>query len=211
VPQPGAEPRSSVSMPRRAEPAAGDDWRVSAAAFSAASCSRFASCADRRPGSGGEGFEPSIRLTTDSGFRDRRVVVTGHRPGRAVLTWQHLRRPPAVHQVVFSSHLQSAPVRGKAHGTRPGVTGADWSGHRSIPRNEGVPGSSPGVGCLDLQGFLTLDRGLSEGLRGPPEVYVSEVLPGRGHFCRRFPLRLGQREVRRGCPLQSPRVTSSRD
>jgi hypothetical protein len=26
------------------------------------------------------------------------------------------------------------------------VTGADWSGHRFITRNEGVPGSSPGVG-----------------------------------------------------------------
>jgi hypothetical protein len=31
-----------------------------------------------------------------------------------------------------------------------------------------------------LQGFSGLDRGLSEGLRGLPEVYVTEVLRGKG-------------------------------
>src|SRR5688572_30838100 len=34
-------------------------------------------------------------------------------------------RPPTVHQVVLSSHLQSAPVPGSAHRRRPAVTGAD--------------------------------------------------------------------------------------
>src|SRR6266545_3401187 len=60
--------------------------------------------------------------------------------------WQHLSRPPAVHEVVRSSHVESIPVPSTRLRTRPGVTGADWSGHRFITRNEGVPGSSPGVG-----------------------------------------------------------------
>jgi hypothetical protein len=62
--------------------------------------------------------------------------------------------------------LQSPPVRsshGTAFGKRPGVTGADWTGHRSITRNEGVPGSSPGVGSGDLQGFR---------LRGTEDVSI---------------------------------------
>ena len=35
-----------------------------------------------------------------------------------------------------------------------------------IARNEGVPGSSPGVGFLDLQGFSARMGGISPSLRG---------------------------------------------
>src|SRR5215218_10326856 len=59
---------------------------------------------------------------------------------------QHISRPPAVHQVVRSSHGPSTPVHGITLEMRLEVTGADWSGHRFITRTEGVPGSSPGVG-----------------------------------------------------------------
>jgi hypothetical protein len=67
------------------------------------------------------------------------------------------------------------------------MTGGDPSRQLPITRNEGVLGSSPGVGSRHLQGFSGVDRCLSEGLRGPPEVYVSEVLRERGQFCRLFP------------------------
>ena len=89
-------------------------------------------------------------------------VYEAVRPANAELSlacslfWKQCRRPPAVHQVVLSGHLQSAPVHETGLRKRPEVTGADWSGHRFITRNEGVPGSSPGVGFCDLQGFSAL-------------------------------------------------------
>src|SRR6266545_2737902 len=43
---------------------------------------------------------------------------------------------PAVHEVVLSSHLQSAQVRMPRHRKRPELTGEDPSGHRFITRNE---------------------------------------------------------------------------
>jgi len=78
-----------------------------------------------------------------------------HKTPDRCLVRQHARRPPAVHRVALSSHLQPAPVHGIPRGKRPQVTGVDWRGHPFITRNEGVPGSSPGVG------FRRLCRGKS--------------------------------------------------
>ena len=40
----------------------------------------------------------------------------------------------------------------------------DWSGHRSITRNEGVPGSSPGVGFSPFAGLSSSVATLAGGL-----------------------------------------------
>jgi hypothetical protein len=94
---------------------------------------------------------------------------------------QPQRRPPAVHQVVLSGHLQSTPVRGIGHYKRPERTGADWSGHRSITRNEGVPGSSPGVGSKS-----PAERQLLLPLWATRSTSLLLTNSGVGTICREF-------------------------
>src|SRR5918992_4713339 len=117
--------------------------------------------------------------------------------------------------------LQSPPVRSSpVDPAREAVwsTGADWSGHRFITRNEGVPGSSPGVGFRTLlQVFLlrwqrlcavagyktgtSSDRFMiDEGVARCPGLWL---FAGSSPLAGRLPCALGAREVAasaRECP-----------
>src|SRR5918994_1017349 len=56
------------------------------------------------------------------------------------------RGPPGVYEAVIPGHRESPPVQRIRRNEAPEVTGGDSSRPLSITRNEGVPGSSPGVG-----------------------------------------------------------------
>jgi hypothetical protein len=70
------------------------------------------------------------------------------------LTRQLTRGLPGVYGGVIPGHRESPSVRRFGGTERPGVTGGDSSRQLPITRNEGVPGSSPGVGFSRLQGFF---------------------------------------------------------
>jgi hypothetical protein len=60
--------------------------------------------------------------------------------------------------------LQSPPVRSSPRNRPWHAAWGDWSGHRFITRNEGVPGSSPGVGfsiCRERLALACLTARLS--------------------------------------------------
>ena len=60
---------------------------------------------------------------------------------------RQLRRGlPGVYEAVISGHRESPPVQRIRRNEAPEVTGGDSSRQLPITRNEGVPGSSPGVG-----------------------------------------------------------------
>src|SRR5918996_2824877 len=77
---------------------------------------------------------------------DARGVSDELRAQRRFRSRQLARGPLGVYEAVISGHRESVPVRGFRSTKRLGVTGGDWSRHVSLTRNEGVPGSSPGVG-----------------------------------------------------------------
>jgi hypothetical protein len=54
--------------------------------------------------------------------------------------------PPGVYEAVISGHRESPPVQRIRHSDAPEATGGDSSRQLPITHNEGVPGSSPGVG-----------------------------------------------------------------
>src|ERR687892_813463 len=62
------------------------------------------------------------------------------------LNGQRHRGPPGVYGAVLSGHRESLPVRRVRSTKRPEVTGDGTTRQLPITRNEGVPGSSPGVG-----------------------------------------------------------------
>src|SRR5919106_3396406 len=66
---------------------------------------------------------------------------------------QLCRGLPGVYGAVISGHRESPPVQRIRHNEAPEVTGDDSSGQLPITRNEGVPGSSPGVGLLRFAGI----------------------------------------------------------
>jgi hypothetical protein len=68
-----------------------------------------------------------------------------------LLARQLRRGLPGVYEAVISGHPESPPVRRIRCNEAPEVTGGDSSRQLPITRNEGVPGSSPGVGSPDLQ------------------------------------------------------------
>jgi hypothetical protein len=68
-------------------------------------------------------------------------------------------------------------------------TGArEWTRvpHSSFPRNEGVPVRVRASAFAHLQGFLALQEGLGEGVKGLPEVYLVECSRRKRPFCRLF-------------------------
>jgi hypothetical protein len=101
----------------------------------------------------GEGFEPSIRLTTDSDFRDRRI---GRR--RASLDEDALALQ-ARSRRSYDEVLQWQCNSGFTAGSSPSVSAVlsklqGFSTAAIITRNEGVRGSNPRVGFPNLQALL---------------------------------------------------------
>jgi hypothetical protein len=70
---------------------------------------------------------------------------------------------PGVYEAVISGHRESPPVQRIRRNEAPEATSGGTKRHLPITRNEGVPGSSPGVGFSDLQGFFALARALVKG------------------------------------------------
>jgi hypothetical protein len=124
-------------------------------------------CAPYRPVTAPGSAQPRCSSFRIGGARQQR----GNSAVIRSLSSQHQRGPPGVYELVISGHQESPWVRGIRRNQAPEVTGDDSARQAPITRNEGVPGSSPGVGFSDLQGFRAPSKGLSEGFRGPPEVY----------------------------------------
>jgi hypothetical protein len=108
------------------------------------------------------------------------------------------RGPPGVYQAVIAGHRESPSVRVFGGTERPGVTGDGTTRQLPITRNEGVPGSSPGVGFFDWQGFLVFAR-------ERPRSSTEGVLRFE-HEWRRFPSHVGADSARW---LMTPSVFSA--
>jgi hypothetical protein len=126
-------------------------------------------------------------------------------PRPRFLSRQPRRGLPGVYNAVISGHRESPPVQRIRRNEAPEATGGDSSRQWPITRNEGVPGSSPGVG-FRFAGIFRSDRGLSEGVEGSTRGPPNEVLRVKPLILQVFFLTADRRKVIRG--LSSP-VTQS--
>jgi hypothetical protein len=88
----------------------------------------------------------SSSVDTGTAVREQRVSFEPPR----FLERQLQRGLPGVYEAVISGHRESPPVRRIGRSKGPEVTGDGPTRQAPITRNEGVPGSSPGVGLSGL-------------------------------------------------------------
>jgi hypothetical protein len=84
-------------------------------------------------------------------------------PMSRFLERQPRRGLPGVYEAVISGHRESPPVQRIRRKEAPEVTGGDSSRQMPITRNEGAPGSSPGVGFGICRDFAPSDDALMKG------------------------------------------------
>jgi hypothetical protein len=127
-------------------------------------------------------------LTRRSGVCSMRHSIPGRSrssSGACSLKRQLRRGLPGVYGAVISGHRQSPPVQKIRRTEGPELTGGDTTRRLPITRNEGVPGSSPGVGSRPvLQGLSPEQTTLSAGFRyetgtSSDRFTVSEGVPAR--------------------------------
>jgi hypothetical protein len=115
--------------------------------------------------------------------RDR---ISGRVSALRSLAGQRREGLPRVYAGAISGHWESPPVQRIRCNKAPKVTHGDSSRQLPITRNEGVPGSSPGVGFPRFAGIFWSDRGLSEGVEGSTRGLPSEVLNGKQAVLQAF-------------------------
>jgi hypothetical protein len=115
---------------------------------------------------------------------------------------------------VISGHRESPPVQRIRRNEAPEMTGGDSSRQLPITRNEGVPGSNPGVGSPDLQGksaWLPAVAGVR--LEHTPANVCSRSLDQKCLFAGSFPARRPERllAVHKGLLRRAPRGHAGRE
>ena len=100
------------------------------------------------------------RPTRVNGPRQDPATVEARAFSRKTTKPGFARGPLGVHEAVISGHRESPSVRGFGGTERPGVTDDGMARQPPITRNEGVPGSSPGVGFRRFAGEKRLARSL---------------------------------------------------
>jgi hypothetical protein len=95
------------------------------------------------------------RPTRVNGPRQDPATVEARAFSRKTTKPGFARGPLGVHEAVISGHRESPSVRGFGGTERPGVTDDGMARQPPITRNEGVPGSSPGVGFFGFAGKRT--------------------------------------------------------
>ncbi len=99
---------------------------------------------------------------------------------------RQLRRGlPGVYEAVISGHRESPPVQRIRRNEAPEVTGGDSRRQLPITRNEGVPGSSPGVGFPHGDRVRTAIA--NDGLPAHEiKAHTLEKFDRHGKYCRIF-------------------------
>ena len=119
-------------------------------------------------------------------------------PAALAAAWPRPGGPPGVYEAFISSHRESPRVQRIRLNEAPEVTGGDSSRQLPITRNEGVPGSSPGVGFSRFAGKRRLAPASAAAffLEHIPANACSNASRRRAKFAGTFLLRARERLLR---------------